>query len=659
MARAATRRALRDATTTRSSWLQPQPAEPANDTPVTHLPLNRLVVSPLNVRTDARDIDATAALEASIAAHGLILPLVVHPLPADQFGVVAGQRRLRALERLAAAGRIAETYDVPVVLRDLPESELLELSAAENLLRRDLRDYEIFVAVKRAHEAGDDVAKLATALGQEAAWVRRALRLAGLHPTVFAAFAGDRLSLDQARAFAATEDTDLQLAVFERLDGLPDWDRSAAKIRAALGVGEAQAARLLRFVGDAAYRDAGGRFELDLFADAAETRGRVVDPEILRSLADVSLSAIRAETRGRARRDLRFVVQPPRNQYGTDHALEIVPDDGDLIKLPTGDIVATIDVLESGEAQVRFWWASRKAKEAKTGKSKSAPSTALARAQGAALQPAYASPGAVEQANAAIREAEGLSVTGVEALRSLRREAFRAMLVEASRGALKASVANDYLVFAQARQLLGNDSAATIGIGAIARNFGRVEPDAVRALVEPTPAHEFWDAARAELHREKFLTLADPVAAFKAYLDAPRAVKELAAAVVVGLVLERSLDADGYRVPMHDALALEISCGHVSDVDRALRHWVPPGEGLLGLLPVAELRALADPWIERVTAGKWQRLKRTELIRNVAALLTGKSDAFRTAGNKLAAIQWVHPLLRFGAADPASEAPAE
>ena len=69
--------------------------------------LSKLQVSPLNVRTNKEDTTDTAALEASILAHGLIEPLIVHPMakPKGHYGVFAGGRRLRAMHRLLEAVR--------------------------------------------------------------------------------------------------------------------------------------------------------------------------------------------------------------------------------------------------------------------------------------------------------------------------------------------------------------------------------------------------------------------------------------------------------------------------------------------------------------------------------------------------------------------------
>ncbi|MDF1506534.1 hypothetical protein PYV61_26500, partial [Roseisolibacter sp. H3M3-2] len=176
-------------------------------------------------------------------------------------------------------------------------------------------------AVLSAHRKGHDPETISAALGQELIWVKRHLRLAGLHPEVFAAFVAETISFDQAAAYAATADQALQLAVFQELQAQPfDNYRQPHSIRAKLKVGDRDHARLLRIAGAERYRAAGGGFEFDLFADDADQRGRVMDEPLLRQLVDEALAATKQDLRERSgRKDLRFVTDPPRNDYGTDY----------------------------------------------------------------------------------------------------------------------------------------------------------------------------------------------------------------------------------------------------------------------------------------------------------------------------------------------------
>ncbi len=76
------------------------------------IPLNRLIVSRLNVRRTDRKSDIDA-LSASINAHVLLQNLAVTPTGTDRFEVVAGGRRLTVLKSLAKSGAIARDFAVP------------------------------------------------------------------------------------------------------------------------------------------------------------------------------------------------------------------------------------------------------------------------------------------------------------------------------------------------------------------------------------------------------------------------------------------------------------------------------------------------------------------------------------------------------------------
>jgi ParB family chromosome partitioning protein len=82
-------------------------------TRVQNISLSQLVLSSSNVRKTAASAAEDVALEASIRAHGILQNLIVHPTPIDGKGgykVVAGGRRLKILQKLAAEGAIAADH---------------------------------------------------------------------------------------------------------------------------------------------------------------------------------------------------------------------------------------------------------------------------------------------------------------------------------------------------------------------------------------------------------------------------------------------------------------------------------------------------------------------------------------------------------------------
>lgn len=81
------------------------------------------------------DETALAELAQSIATHGVIQPLLVRPLHDGGYQLIAGERRWRA-------ARMAGLHEVPVVIRDMTDSEAMELALVENLQREDLNPIE-------------------------------------------------------------------------------------------------------------------------------------------------------------------------------------------------------------------------------------------------------------------------------------------------------------------------------------------------------------------------------------------------------------------------------------------------------------------------------------------------------------------------------------
>jgi len=306
---------------------------------VTTMTIDALCVSPFNARTNQVDAHAIDGMAESLIKRGQIQPLTVHPIKAGRgrkrtYGALAGGRRYRAFRKLIDDGRLPADHPIDVSVLDIEdEGELREFSLAENLVRVDLRPYEVYAAVAHAHTSGRSLQEIADTNGQTVETIRRWARLGNLHPTIFAALEVGEISQDQAKAFAATQDVALQLLTFERVTEMEhgSWRRSPAEIRKMLKIGDRELERMLRFVGEQAYADAGGRYELDLFADDADQRGRVSDEGLLMQLADAKLDAIRARVRKQCGRAIVFQPTPPRlmigsYDQGTDTSLEITAE---------------------------------------------------------------------------------------------------------------------------------------------------------------------------------------------------------------------------------------------------------------------------------------------------------------------------------------------
>lgn len=265
------------------------------------LPLHSLTLSALNVRTTERDADI-AALAEDIAASGLKQNLVAIPahfstaeLPegADygcKFEVIAGGRRLQALQLLAADGRLDHDWPVPVMVEQREQARQTSLS--ENLHRVAMNpadEFEAFAAiVEQARVKGTDadpVAYCAKRFGVTRPHVEGRLRLAALEPSVLEALRSGRIGIESAKAYAITSDHDHQLKVFAAQEKSKYQPHDARTVRDVMrGRTLPLDCKLARFVGLDVYRGAGGRTEAEMFMGEAGQE-RIIDTALLDALA--------------------------------------------------------------------------------------------------------------------------------------------------------------------------------------------------------------------------------------------------------------------------------------------------------------------------------------------------------------------------------------
>lgn len=258
------------------------------------IPLNKLVLSPRNVRRTT-DEQADLELKADIEARGLLQNLVVTSVakPKGCFTVEAGGRRLRALQRLAEEGKFQKRHEVCCFMIEGGPAEAQEASLAENFQRLSMNPADECLAFQQLIDQGSDVEGVARRFGLTTRFVEGRLRLANLAPPVFEALGAGEISLDVAKAYAATPDQERQAYVFEQM-GKGYGYAHPDSIRRMMTQATASATdRRARLVGEEAYVAAGGRIERDLFADDAATCW--LDVAILERLASEKMEALAAD----------------------------------------------------------------------------------------------------------------------------------------------------------------------------------------------------------------------------------------------------------------------------------------------------------------------------------------------------------------------------
>ena len=140
--------------------------------------------------------DALAELSASIAAKGILQPILVRPDPAAEgdFQIIAGERRWRAAQQ-------AGVHDVPVVVRQFDDTAVLEIALIENIQRADLDAIEEAAGYQRLiQDFGRSQDEIAKAVGKSRSHIANLMGLLTLPPAVQAMVIDGRLSAGHARA---------------------------------------------------------------------------------------------------------------------------------------------------------------------------------------------------------------------------------------------------------------------------------------------------------------------------------------------------------------------------------------------------------------------------------------------------------------------------
>lgn len=144
-------------------------------------------------------------LADSIAEHGVIQPLLVRPLADGGYQLVAGERRWRA-------SRMAGLSEIPVIIREMSDSEMAQLALIENLQREDLNPVEEAMGYKSLMDScGLTQDEAAKAVGKSRPAVANSLRLLNLPEEILEMLKNSEISAGHARALLGMSDKDEML----------------------------------------------------------------------------------------------------------------------------------------------------------------------------------------------------------------------------------------------------------------------------------------------------------------------------------------------------------------------------------------------------------------------------------------------------------------
>lgn len=169
--------------------------------PDTHLPIEKLHPNPDQPRRDFSRADMDE-LAASIREKGIIQPLLVRADPgrAGDYQIIAGERRWRAAQ-------MAGLHDIPVLIRELNDTEVIEVAIIENIQRADLNAVEEAQGFRQLMDRfGHTQEKLAEVMGKSRSHIANLLRLLSLPDEVLGYLRDGKLTAGHARALVPADD---------------------------------------------------------------------------------------------------------------------------------------------------------------------------------------------------------------------------------------------------------------------------------------------------------------------------------------------------------------------------------------------------------------------------------------------------------------------
>lgn len=180
-------------------------AAPAN---ATTIDIDAIAPNPVQPRSVFHP-DRLEELAASIRANGIIQPLIVRRA-GEAYQIVAGERRWRA-------ARLAGLTEVPIVVQEIADRQMLELALIENIQREDLNPIETAHAYDRlARELGLSQEEIGRRTGKDRTSITNTMRLLRLPKEVQVLVAEHRLSMGHARAILGLLSAEEQIQLAEK-----------------------------------------------------------------------------------------------------------------------------------------------------------------------------------------------------------------------------------------------------------------------------------------------------------------------------------------------------------------------------------------------------------------------------------------------------------
>ena len=242
--------------------------------------LGNLVCHPKNVRakTDYPE-GSIEALAANISALGLLQGLVVQQLDDGTFGVLAGRRRMMAMQLNAANGDMDEDFKVPCKAVSKDIDHVTAISLAENAMQQAMDPLDEFEAFSAMVEQGSGIEQIAETFGTTVRAVKERLRYGMIHRDIRDAARAKTITLDAMKAYAMHPCVDTQKRVYDHLMA-EGTDHSAYRVRNILRDQDIRSTDPLAKMVTEHYRERGGEMVEGLFEEDTVLKDRALAEKI-------------------------------------------------------------------------------------------------------------------------------------------------------------------------------------------------------------------------------------------------------------------------------------------------------------------------------------------------------------------------------------------
>jgi ParB family chromosome partitioning protein len=157
------------------------------------------------------DKDALEALSNSIKTHGVVSPILVQKGKKGMYTIIAGERRWRA-------SKLAGLKEIPCIIKDYSNEQVMEIALIENLQREDLNPIEEAEGYKNLMEAFSFTQEqISEKVGKSRSAIANALRLNNLCDEIKALVIEKKLSQGHARTILPVTDIKLQVQIAEKI----------------------------------------------------------------------------------------------------------------------------------------------------------------------------------------------------------------------------------------------------------------------------------------------------------------------------------------------------------------------------------------------------------------------------------------------------------